>query len=159
MKQPQSSSDVAQQIVVVDDDPDIRLMMCAVLERQGFRVSAFDDGQSALDSASERPQLILLDYMMPRLNAAGFLRARHEHQFLKGVPVVVISAYPDFADTVAEQAVGVVHKPIDMDVLIECVQYHCGAAAPQAGGCRQDPSEASGVQEEQRLRAGQSRRA
>jgi len=110
---------------VIDDDPDIRTVISVILAGEGFHVCTFDDGQTALDGATERPDLILLDYMMPRLNAAGFLRARTDHDLLKDVPVVVISAFPDLADTVAGDAVGILHKPIDREILIECVRYHC----------------------------------
>jgi DNA-binding response OmpR family regulator len=114
------------EVIVVDDDPDIRTALSVALESHGFRVSAFNDGQTVLDSVTRVPSLILLDYMMPRLNAEGFLHARSAHALLKDVPVVVISAYPDLAQIVAERTVGVLHKPIDLEILLECVRYHCG---------------------------------
>jgi CheY-like chemotaxis protein len=115
-------------VLVVDDDPDIRGVISMVLEKHGFRVTTFPDGQAAIDSARERPELILLDYMMPRLNAAGFLAACKSHPALRDVPIVVISAYPELADTIAAQTVGVLHKPIEIEILIECVQFHTAAA-------------------------------
>ena len=57
-------------IAVVDDDPDIRLTLSVVLKGAGFEVQTFEDGQNALDAASAPPALILLDYMMPRLDTA-----------------------------------------------------------------------------------------
>jgi DNA-binding response OmpR family regulator len=118
----------AAHVLVVDDDPDIRNVICMVLEKHGFRVTAFPDGQAAIDLARERPELILLDYMMPRLNADGFLAACTSHPMLRGVPIVVISAYPELADTVATRTVGVLHKPIEIEILLECVQYHTASA-------------------------------
>ena len=115
-------------IAVVDDDPDIRLTLSVVLERAGFQVQTFEDGQNALDAATAPPALILLDYMMPRLDAAGFLHARRRHQHLGAAPVVVISAYPELVESVVNETVGVLHKPIDLEILVECVQYHCGLA-------------------------------
>jgi DNA-binding response OmpR family regulator len=120
-----------QEIVVIDDDPDIRTTIAVVLEREGYSVTTFDDGQSALDAATERPTLILLDYMMPRLNAAEFLHARDSHRTFSDVPVVIISAYPELAETVVAETVGVLHKPIDLDILVECVHYHCARTASQ----------------------------
>ena len=117
-------------ITVVDDDPDIRLTLSLALERAGFTVGTFDDGQSALDHATVTPALILLDYMMPRLDAAGFLRGRHRNPHLESAPVVVISAYPDLVEVVVAETVGVLHKPIDLEILLECVHYHCGWPAP-----------------------------
>lgn len=114
-----------RRVLVIDDDPDIRMMVSLVLEREGYRVIAADDGRSALALVSERPDLILLDYMMPGLSAPGFLAARREHPLLRDVPVVVISAYPELAEVVTAETVGIVHKPMDLDILVECVQYHC----------------------------------
>jgi DNA-binding response OmpR family regulator len=119
----------SKRIAVIDDDQDIRTMVSWVLQREGFTVEAFADGRCALDSATQPPDLILLDYMMPRLNAPEFLAARREHRVLRDPPVVVISAYPELADTVVAEAVGVVHKPIDLDILLECVRYHCRETA------------------------------
>jgi two-component system OmpR family response regulator len=120
----------AKRIAVIDDDQDIRTMVSWVLQREGFTVEAFADGRCALESATEAPDLILLDYMMPRLNAPEFLLARKEHSVLRDPPVVVISAYPELADTVVSEAVGVVHKPIDLEILLECVRYHCRESDP-----------------------------
>jgi DNA-binding response OmpR family regulator len=119
------SSNGTCRIAVIDDDQDIRTMVSWVLQREGFSVESFADGRSALDSATQRPDLILLDYMMPRLNAPEFLEARKENAVLRDPPVVVISAYPELADTVVAETVGVVHKPIDLELLLECVRYHC----------------------------------
>ena len=119
------SSNGSKRIAVIDDDQDIRTMVSWVLQREGFTVEAFSDGRCALDLATEPPDLILLDYMMPRLNAPEFLLARKQHLVLRDRPVVVISAYPELADTVVAETVGVVHKPIDLDILLECVRYHC----------------------------------
>ncbi len=107
-------------------------MVSWVLQREGFSVESFADGRCALESATQRPDLILLDYMMPRLNAPEFLEARKGNAVLRDPPVVVISAYPELADTVVAETVGVVHKPIDLELLLECVRYHCRDAI-QAG--------------------------
>jgi CheY-like chemotaxis protein len=111
-------------VLVIDDDPDIRSAISLVLENHGYWVTTFSDGQAAIDFARERPELILLDYMMPRLNAAGFLSACESHPVLRGVPIVVISAHPELAETIASQTVGVLHKPIEIEILLECVHYH-----------------------------------
>jgi DNA-binding response OmpR family regulator len=126
-------ADGAPRVAVIDDDPDIRLTIAVALERAGFDVSTFEDGQSALDGVTHRPELILLDYMMPRLNAEGFLRARGGHPLLRDVPVVVISAYPELVELVVAETVGVLHKPLDLEILLECVAYHC-RRSPGAGG-------------------------
>jgi two-component system, OmpR family, response regulator ChvI len=130
----------APRVAVIDDDPDIRLTIAVALECAGFDVTTYEDGQSALDGVTQRPELILLDYMMPRLNAEGFLRARLHHQLLRGVPVVVISAYPELVELVVAETVGVLHKPLDLEILLECVAYHCNRApGPFGAGGTQRP--------------------
>jgi two-component system, OmpR family, phosphate regulon response regulator PhoB len=114
-------------------------MVSWILQREGFTVETFADGRCALDFAREAPDLILLDYMMPRLAAPEFLLARKQHAVLRDPPVVVISAYPELADTVVAETVGVVHKPIDMEILLECVRYHCRESAPSSGAGRATP--------------------
>ena len=127
---PDFANSMRPYVAVVDDDPDIRLTLSLALQRAGFAVGTFDDGQSALDQATVTPSLILLDYMMPRLDAAGFLRARNRNPYLESAPVVVISAYPDLVEAVIAETVGVLHKPIDLEILLECVHYHCGWPRP-----------------------------
>jgi CheY-like chemotaxis protein len=112
-------------VAVVDDDPDIRLTVSLALQRAGFDVKTFDDGQSALDQLTEPPALILLDYMMPHLDAARFLEARRLHPIVKSAKVVVISAYPELVEAVVAETVGVLHK-LDLEILLDCVHYHCG---------------------------------
>jgi DNA-binding response OmpR family regulator len=107
-------------------------MVVMLLKREGFEVMAVDDGASALELVRERPDLILLDYMMPRLSAPGFLDARKHHPLLRDSRVVVISAYPELAEIVLAETVGVVHKPMDLEILLECVHYHCSRAAAES---------------------------
>ncbi len=124
-------------ILVVDDDRDLVATLQLVLEEAGYRVVSAGDAEQAMARAeSERPDLILLDIMMPNATE-GFhfvwkLRRREEPYFQK-VPVVVLSAihgttelrfYPDSGDGTyrAGEFLPVqdfVDKPVDPPRLLE----------------------------------------
>ena len=80
-------------ILVVDDDDDIREMIAETLVLDGYRVSTAPNGSVALEQAHvNRPDLIVLDLMMPVMNGWQFLEAQREDPELVTVPVVVVTA-------------------------------------------------------------------
>ena len=85
-------------ILVVDDEPRVRVMLQEVLKGQGFRVVLARDGHDALLVARrEQPDLILLDIMMPELDGYQFLRRyRREHN----TPVIIMTAKDEESDAV-----------------------------------------------------------
>ena len=95
-------------VLVVDDSPTIRKVVSAVLERHGFESTQAADGQEALealgrssapgaaDGASARPiDLVLVDFVMPRMNGFQLCRAMRQKEELRGIPVVLMSAKSD----------------------------------------------------------------
>jgi PAS domain S-box-containing protein len=79
-------------ILLADDNADMRAYLCDLLSRT-YGVEAVADGQEALAAARrERPDLILCDVMMPRLDGIGLLRALRAEQALRDVPVILLSA-------------------------------------------------------------------
>jgi CheY-like chemotaxis protein len=112
-------------VLVVDDDPDIRATIQEVLEMEGFAVETARNGREALDLLKDgvHPCVVLLDLMMPVLTGWEFLEARRASRGLLEVPVVVVS-------TVAERlsdagATDVVRKPPDIETLLRVVRKHC----------------------------------
>ena len=103
----------AARVLVVDDEEDLRALVCRLLRDKGYEVQEAADGEEALTRIeSERPQLLVLDLVMPRLDGWGVLArlaARTESP-----PVVVLTArgdYDSFARAVREGAAGYVFKP------------------------------------------------
>jgi DNA-binding response OmpR family regulator len=103
----------AARVLVVDDEPDLRVLVSRLLRDKGYEVQEAADGEEALTRIeSERPQLLVLDLVMPRLDGWGVLAqlaARAERP-----PVVVLTARGDFdgfARAVREGAAGYVFKP------------------------------------------------
>jgi len=79
-------------ILLADDNADMRAYVQRVLSTQ-YQVTPVADGESALESAREqRPDLIVSDIMMPRLDGLGLLQAVRREDSLRGVPVILLSA-------------------------------------------------------------------
>ena len=106
---------MAQTILVVDDQPNVRTLLTDYLTAQGYRVLTAPDGQQGLYVARhERPDLILLDIMMPNMDGYQFLSSfRRESE----APVIVITARDEETDAVLGLELGAddyVIKPFRM---------------------------------------------
>ena len=113
-------------ILVVDDDREIRDLFEILLSDEGYHVITAVDGAQALRRArDERPDLILLDLMMPRVDGVAFSRAYREHG--GRAPVILITATaPDHLAAVVEASgvVACIPKPFDVvDVLTTIASY------------------------------------
>jgi two-component system response regulator MprA len=118
----------SRNVLVIEDDPDIRAAIADALTYEGHSVVEAADGIEGLEHAHEhRPDLILLDLMMPRMDGWAFRDAQQHDAGLADVPVVIVSAC--MADEVHSLgAVGHLHKPFNMDELLEVVG-RCASAA------------------------------
>ncbi|HEU4570488.1 MAG TPA: type II/IV secretion system protein, partial [Gemmatimonadales bacterium] len=80
-------------ILVADDDPGIRRLLRTVLEQEGHTVGEAEDGMAALEQVrSRRPDLVLLDAEMPRLDGFGVLAALRSEPRLAATPVLMLTA-------------------------------------------------------------------
>jgi CheY-like chemotaxis protein len=84
---------VTGDILLVEDDATIAKLYRVLLESRGYTVRHAGDGLDGLDRANEkRPDLVLLDIMMPRMNGIAFLQALRNGE-MREVPVVVLSNF------------------------------------------------------------------
>jgi CheY-like chemotaxis protein len=108
-------------VLVIDDDHDFRQALADVIEDAGHQVVTAANGRDALDliEGGLRPDLILLDVMMPVMDGWHFLSARLAHPDIVEVPVVLMSALPDARrDARKVGACGFAAKPFHLtDVL------------------------------------------
>jgi putative two-component system response regulator len=82
------------EILVVDDDPFIRKMMCQVLTREGYSADSVADGQTALDRVStDSPDLILLDLKMPGMDGFEFVEHIKENDETSDIPIITITGH------------------------------------------------------------------
>jgi CheY-like chemotaxis protein len=92
----------AMRVLVVDDDADIRESLSDLFESEGYLVSAAANGEEGLvEARRNRPDVILLDLMMPKMSGPEFREAQVHDPALSDVPVIVISASPNQLDASA----------------------------------------------------------
>lgn len=124
---------MTQKILIVDDEPDIR-MVARIALRDRFEVLEAADGEEALRKIDEEnPDLVFLDLRMPGLDGWGVLERLRSQRRLEEVPVIVVSAHGD--PGIAEQALGLgcrgyLSKPFGPRDLLEAIRRY--APAPQA---------------------------
>ena len=112
-------------VLVVDDDAEIRESLVEVLEAKGFHAVSAANGKQALDvlHGGTRPGVILLDLMMPVMDGPTFRARQRVEPDLAGIPVVVISAFQDVEDKAQRLgATASLRKPISFRDLIETVK-------------------------------------
>lgn len=113
-------------VLVVDDDPVIRELICVNLELEGFRTQTAVDGLDAVDQAIQsRPDVITLDVMMPRLDGWDTAARLRADPRTAGCRVVLLSARAQAADLRRGEGLGVdayLTKPFDPADLVETVR-------------------------------------
>jgi signal transduction histidine kinase len=111
-------------ILVVEDDADLRETLVELLRANGYRSVGVENGRKALDylSTSNVPSLILLDLMMPEMNGWQFRIEQKKNPAICGTPVVVLSA-DDSPQAAAIDADLYVKKPIDLSVLLSNIEH------------------------------------
>lgn len=122
-------------ILVVEDNPDIRLMLRCLFEMEGFKVLSAGNGIEALAAlrGSDRPCLIFLDLIMPVMDGWAFLEVLHQASTsrLASLPVTVVSGVGDIQEARGlEKRYGcnVLKKPANADVLLKVARQHCLSA-------------------------------
>jgi CheY-like chemotaxis protein len=108
-------------LLIVDDDEGARNLMCLTLASAGYSVVGAADGARALELLDNglRPQLILLDLMMPIMNGWEFWDHRQVTSFLRDIPVIVITATGMTTGSIGDARV--LSKPIDRAMLRNAV--------------------------------------
>jgi len=117
-----------ENILVIDDDDDIRGAIAAYLEGEGYSVVEAGNGASALEHLRSSLQfcLILLDLYMPVMDGWAFRSEQKSDPELAEIPIIVISAGLEIRDAALQLgAVGAMEKPIAFHQLLEQVESYC----------------------------------
>ncbi|HYE78335.1 MAG TPA: response regulator transcription factor [bacterium] len=117
---------MAPTIAIIDDDPDIVTLLTYNLEREGFTVTSAGDGDAGLRMLHTRkPDLLILDWMLPRTDGLQVLRTVREVPKLQKLPVLMLTAKESEPDTVRALEAGAddyLSKPFRLHELIARVR-------------------------------------
>ena len=125
-----SAAPTGKTVLVIEDSDMEREGLAAVLQREGYAVLTAADGQEALACVrtSPRPDLILLDMLLPGIDGWDLLKVYTRDPALAGVPVVILSGLdvgsPAWAASLG--AAGYLRKPVDSAALLQIVRRVCG---------------------------------
>ena len=121
-------------VLVVDDEFGVSEVLTEILGGAGYHVLTAIHGRQALERIAEtRPDVILLDFMMPVLNGAGTLAALAAGPAHRDIPVILMSSLPEAS--IAEQASGYVaflRKPFRVAAVLEAIARALGSTSGEA---------------------------
>jgi len=113
-------------VLVVDDDPVIQKLLQVNFEMEGYSVITAGDGEEGLRRAqAERPDIVLLDIMMPKMNGLEVAAALKADDETAGIPVILLSAKAQSSDVQAGMEAGAddyITKPFDPLELLDRVR-------------------------------------
>jgi len=109
-------------ILIVDDAPDFCEALALLLDAEGFDCKVAQNGKHAIELLPQHPpHLVLIDWEMPIMNGAEFLRNRILHRELQGVPVIVVSAR-DVRSTANTLGASFLMKPVHLERLLALIE-------------------------------------
>ena len=98
---------MTHRVLVVDDEPDITALVAYHLAKAGYRVSTAANGTDALKAATEqRPDVIVLDLMLPGLSGLDVLQALRKQEETRDVGVIMLTARREEADRIRGLSLG-----------------------------------------------------
>jgi DNA-binding response OmpR family regulator len=126
-----------RRIVVADDEPDIADLLTMSLEMQGYDVRTAYDGEAARELVAQTlPDLVILDWMMPKMDGIAVLASLRSRPQTREIPVVMLSARASDTDVWDGWEAGANYymtKPFDFDGLLRYISYlETGSDVPQS---------------------------
>lgn len=120
---------MSKMVLIVEDEEAVRELERFILEQQGYEVMEARDGLEGLTKAEFRkPDLILLDLMMPDVSGGRMFDEMQSHPATAGIPIIVVTGKPDahqiFDETIGED--NVIMKPFETNQLLERIKLHIG---------------------------------
>jgi len=118
-------------VLIVDDDPDMVETVGMMLENKGFEVGkAYDGVEGEASIRQRRPDLVVLDVMMPRKNGYVLCAELKKDKATRDIPVILLTAVGEavptttysHADGMATEADDYLPKPVESEVLVEAIQ-------------------------------------
>jgi CheY-like chemotaxis protein len=123
-----------ERVLVIDDSPTITKVVQLVLTKAGYQVATAPDGEAGLAAVrASRPDVILLDFVMPKMNGYQFCRELAADPKLRDIPVVLMSAKGDQVGERFVKVMGIVDyitKPFSPEAITAVVQHTVGKYGP-----------------------------
>lgn len=115
-----------KRILIVDDDPALCHLIEKVLKEKGFIVDVALDGEQALLSVDRiKPDLLILDIQMPKINGYSFLFALRKIDIEKNIPIIVLTSKEEMRDIfMAEGVKEYLLKPFNGQILLEKIHQY-----------------------------------
>jgi CheY-like chemotaxis protein len=125
-----ASAAAASRVLVIDNDPSVRSLLCDLLDDEGYRVGGAADGRSGLELARrEQPDTIVLDLALPEVSGIDVLHALKADAATRDIAVLVVSAYTQALSPADAASIdGVLEKPFDLDDLLGQVRQASATA-------------------------------
>jgi DNA-binding NtrC family response regulator len=121
-------------ILVVEDQEDVRRMVATALELEGYQVDEAANAHEGLRKLRERTyELVLTDYAMPGGTGTWMLQEASRQDLMRRTAAVIVTAHPDVREFAN---VAVINKPLDLDYFLEQVRK----IAPSSRGLHQGPA-------------------
>ena len=115
-----------KKILIVEDEADMQYALTLLLEGSGYAVISASDGKQGLDKArSEKPDLIILDLMLPKIEGYKVCRMLKFDEKYKHIPIIMLTARAQEKDKATGIQVGAncyVTKPFQSDALVEKIK-------------------------------------
>ncbi|MBW4519932.1 MAG: response regulator [Scytolyngbya sp. HA4215-MV1] len=120
-------------VLVCDDDPSIRAVLKTLLEQHNYQVITVANGQDAIAQAiAQRPDVILLDLLMPKMNGWQVLAVLREQPETQDIPILICSICPPSTETASDLGfVDWVGKPLDESALFQSLRQALATPAKQ----------------------------
>ncbi|NJD39299.1 MAG: response regulator [Geobacter sp.] len=119
---------MSKRILYIEDNEQNLYLVTFLLEKHGYTVLPAIDGQEGIDkAAAERPDLILLDIQLPRMDGHTVARNLRNNPELSAIPIVAVTSYAMAGDrekALAAGCNGYIEKPINPDTFIHQVEQH-----------------------------------
>lgn len=126
-------------ILIVDDEEDHRLILADLLESKGYSISTAKNAKQALAEISSRTvDLVITDFMMPGMNGLELIRALARKEWLKGIPVILLTAdQSENLEGLARSAgaYSTIFKPFDFNILLTLIHSAIEQPEPVPSGC------------------------
>ena len=115
-----------RRILVVDDDPTITVLMKKYLEKSGYDVMATNEASEGLEYAmTKKPDLVILDVMMPIINGFNFCRLFKAEEDCKDIPVIMLTSRNKLKDIEIGLEMGAAAyliKPLNVEELLKAIR-------------------------------------